>query len=202
MSRHALSSRPRPAPPTTRSCGRGYLFVEYATDPPHKAGQFAGDRGECFVRADPCTQMAIAVVETQLRTPGQFDDGWRYLELALLECGSNARGVPSVMRGLAKDVAQHAIPCSGDRTAVLLAAAGAFRRDGTDVGHELGCGREAVQVASFGHDADGTQKANAAKRLQGANEGQVVTRLRTLVQGGLQTLDTFTGRGDFCQVVR
>ena len=42
MSRHALSSRPRPAPPTANSCGSSYLLVEQLADRPNETGEFTG----------------------------------------------------------------------------------------------------------------------------------------------------------------
>src|ERR1700759_168591 len=128
MSRHALSSRPRPAPPTATSCRGRYLLVEHAADRPDEAGQFTRDGRELLVRPDACAQMSVPVVEPQLSSPGQFDDGWWGLELALLERDANSRSMSGVMCCFAKDVAQQTVARPGDGTAVLLAATGTFGR--------------------------------------------------------------------------
>src|SRR5579871_2005838 len=201
MSRHALSSRPRPAPPTANSRGGSYLLVEQPGDRPDEPGQFTRDSRQRLVGTNACVQMSIPVVEAQLSSPGQFDDRCWHLELALLERSANARGMAGVVRRLAKDVPQRAITSFGDGTTMLLAATGTLRRHRTGIGHELRCGSETMQVASFGNDGHGRHKANAAERLQGTNAGHLLTGLRTLAQGGLQSFDAFTSRGHFSQII-
>ena len=70
----------------------------------------------------------------------------------------------------AQHVAQQAVAGLGNRAALLLAATGRLRGHHPRVGHELGCGAEAAQITSFGHERDGAQEADAAEGLQGADE--------------------------------
>src|SRR5690348_6275135 len=113
--------------------------------------------------------MPVTVVQAHLGAPGELDHLKRNIPLALLEQVAHTWRVARVVRSLAQHVTEQAVAALGDRTAMLLAAAGGFGGYGTSVGHQLRCGSEPTQAANFGNDGHRAQEPNASERLERAN---------------------------------
>jgi hypothetical protein len=102
-SRQLCRPRPRPALPHEIS-GENWHWLEESSDCPDEPSQFAGDGRGGLVRSDARTQVAIAVMQTQLGTPGEIDDRALHIDLSLLERVAYSWRVARVVRRLAEDV--------------------------------------------------------------------------------------------------
>ena len=156
---------------------------------PDEPSQFASNRGQRLRRADARTELPIAVCKRscarQARsTISRGRSAWRCLSVPPTRGAWRAWCAASP-----KHVSQQAVARFGDGAPMLLAATGRLGRHHAGVRHQLGCGAEAAQIASFRHDRHRAEKANAAKGLQRANDGHLAGALGALEQCGFQPFD-------------
>src|SRR5271165_2814090 len=76
-----------------------------------------------------------------------------------------------------------------DATAALAGAAAVFRRNDSDVTHQLRCAFESSQIADLGHERRRGQDANAAQGLQGFDQRRVLARRSKLSDLSLEALE-------------
>src|SRR5207249_1594089 len=146
-------------------------------DGPHEGGEFAGDgrHGDVGVLAAR-NQPAVAFAEAYLSFPGDVLDGLGEFFQSLLDgfgdLGGEAVGPGSFDEG-ASGVT---VSGFGDGAEAALVSRGVLAGREAEVGGELAGGVEAGEVADLGEGSDRDGILDAAKRLEGRDEGRETPR--------------------------
>src|SRR6202521_2591863 len=189
-----MSWRGPPASRVSRSGARS----DVPADIPDESGEFAGERDADLVVLQPAgPEPAVAVVQAQLRAPGDRADLGRLSFLTHLQGGADAGWVAVVPGRLDEDAANVTVACLGDRTEPALGAGSVFGGDQSQVSHQLARMGEAPQITELGDDGGGRDQIEPPQRHHGADEGVPAPVLDLLRQGLAQALHaslTFTDR--------
>src|SRR6185312_2334172 len=138
-------------------------------DIPDEAGELTSDRDAAFVLGhfSPCIELAKAVREAKLRSPGEVADGFGLTFLAYLD-GAADSGIEAVGPGrLDEDASGVLIACFGDGAALAAGIAGReLRGDQPQVLHQCLWVSKAAQIAKLCDEAGGRGEIKAAQTHQ------------------------------------
>ena len=155
-----------------RSCRHGLSGCGFRLHPdgPDEAQQFAPHGGNDLAlilarRGQP----GVALVQAELRLPGDLFDLFRHPFLPLAQRRADGRPEPVAPGGFDGDASQVRVACLGNRPALLPLAAGVLAGHRAAVAHQLPRALKARDLAQLGHDRHCRDLRNAAQRLQAAN---------------------------------
>ena len=168
---------------------------------PHEAGQLPGHGDDGLLGLDASAQVPVALVEANLGSPGQLDNlGWN-CRLALPEGHRDSGRVAGVVRSITQHMTQQRVAGLGDPAPVVGWPARGFGRYQPGIGHELGRGGEAAEVADLGNDGGPAQEANSAEGLKSGDGLAPGAGAGTGLQRALQPSDPLPGGLDHRSVV-
>src|SRR6202140_2841201 len=158
-------------------------------DIPNEGGEFARERDTDLVVVQSAgLEAPVAVVQAQLRPPGDRADLGRLSLLTQLQALADAGGVAVVPGRLDQYAAHVSVAGLGDRPEPSLRTARVLGGDHSQVPHQLARMREAPEVPELGDDGGGGDEVKPAQAHHGAHEGVHPPVLDLLRQGLAQAL--------------
>src|SRR4029077_13454779 len=168
------------------------------TDIPDEGGEFAGERdADLVVLKPPSLKPSVAVVQSQLRAPGDRADLGRLSFLTHLQVAADAGWVAVIPGRLDEDAANVTVAGLCDRAEASLGTGGVLGGHQPQVSHQLARMREAPEVAELGDDGGGGDQIEPTERPHGADERvhpPVLDLLRQRLAQALHASLTFTDR--------
>src|SRR4029077_9883830 len=141
------------------------------TDIPDEGGEFAGEGDADLVVLKPSSlKPPVAVVQSQLRAPGDRADLGRLSFLTHLQVAADAGGVAVIPGRLDEDAANVTVAGLGDRAESSLGTDGVLGGHQPQVSHQLTRIREAPEITELGDDGGGGDEIEPTQRHHGADE--------------------------------